>query len=299
MSIQEKAMRINLHISQWTARKQDKKITAETIAATGAQPESGSWTKALIAKKPLQAIKDVVTAARAYHKSVSAPWGDGGDRIIAADLLMEYRAKMAEFSRQFYAAVNEFIPMYPDLIDEAMSHLGTGWNQEDYPVQGEILNKFQFKISFDTITDANDFRVQVSDLEAARYSAEIRSQVQEDTDRAMRALWTRLYAAVKHMLDRLSAPELTESGRRAPFHKSVIENIKTQVDILDRLNFTNDPELAEMIDTVGKELCSLTTDEIKKSPAIKIESKETAEAIIAKMSAIMGGAPSIDEQKAA
>ena len=62
--LSSKAMLAGLNITQWAARKVDKKVTRETNDAHGAAHDAGRYNKALIAKEALAAIVAAANAAR-------------------------------------------------------------------------------------------------------------------------------------------------------------------------------------------------------------------------------------------
>jgi len=66
LAIQNKAMLVTLSISQWTARKQDKSVTAEVETAHGAH-DSGKFNKLLVAKELLEPITKLTAKIRESH----------------------------------------------------------------------------------------------------------------------------------------------------------------------------------------------------------------------------------------
>ena len=56
----------------------------------------------------------------------------------------------------------------------------------------------------------------------------------------------RLYEAVQHLADRLTAYKVTGEGVEHPFRDTVVTNLVKLVDVLPKLNITNDPELERL-----------------------------------------------------
>ena len=76
MPLREEAVIVRLNISQWTARKFDKKASLETTAAHGAVPDVARVNKLLIAKEAMSNLQRIVTNARVYHNENTAAWDD-------------------------------------------------------------------------------------------------------------------------------------------------------------------------------------------------------------------------------
>ena len=79
-----RAMLSGLTIRQWTARKLDKRVTAEVAATHGTDSHVGRYNKSLVAKESLAAIVAAANAARALHYARTLPWLDDGARILPA-----------------------------------------------------------------------------------------------------------------------------------------------------------------------------------------------------------------------
>ena len=130
--IQDKAMLANLTIQQWSARKQDKAVSAEVDRAHGAN-DAGRYNKLLVDKSALEPISKLAGDLRSRHYHFTMPWGDNGDRLLPGTLYMKYTTEMRTLRTQFDAAVSAFISIYPNLVTNARTRLGTLYNAEDFP----------------------------------------------------------------------------------------------------------------------------------------------------------------------
>ena len=80
---------------------------------------------------------------------------------------------------------------------------------------------------------------------------EIDSNVRQSLVRGTEDLWSRLRDVVSHMVDRLNEPE-------SRFHATLVTNIFDLVDLLPRLNVTDDPELNRFAEEARQKLCTYT-----------------------------------------
>ena len=100
--LNEKAMLVKLKISQWTARKYDRKISDKVARDMGADPDAGRYTKVLIANEAIEKINKLANEIRnKYHYTNTLPWLDDGSRILPAKNFQEYSQKIREYKSQF------------------------------------------------------------------------------------------------------------------------------------------------------------------------------------------------------
>jgi hypothetical protein len=174
------------------------------------------------------------------------------------------------------------------LVINSRSRLGGLLRPEDYPTSQEILDKFGFETKVMPLPDADDFRVSLGDEEKDRVKREIAASVEASLTVASRELWQRMYEAVSHMAERLSAYRETEQGVENPFRNSIVTNLVKLTDVMPRLNVTGEPELERLTEQVR---ASLLVDpaELRKSESVRADTAIKASRIVAQMSAYMAG----------
>lgn len=281
MALNEKAMLVNLAISQWTARKYDRKISREVNASHGAAEDAGRYNKSLIARDSLKDIQRLVGQARIFHYENTLPWFDEGSRILPAAMFAEYSTKMRELRGEFETAVREFSYAYPSLVEEAKTALNELFNSQDYPPADTILNKFGWGVSISPLPNADDFRVQLSDTEITKIKAEIEARQENAAEIATKDLWERLYRVVSNMATKLSVPD-------AIFRNSLIENIGELTAMLPKLNITNDATLEDMRRKVESKLATANPEALRTDTTTRQETAKDAQALLAAMKGYMG-----------
>lgn len=281
MNITEKAMLVNLSISQWTARRFDRKATNRVIEDFSAGPDSGRFNKLLVDLVAVKRYQKAANEARVFHYENTLPWGDDDSRILPASNYLPYTKKMRELRSSFEAAVDEFVSEYPDLINRAQRDLNGLFSPEDYPEVGSLHSKFRFSVSVSPVPDSGDFRVSLSQDEVEQIKADIEARVKDSVSSAMRDAWNRLYQAVKHMVEKLR-------DRDSIFRDSLVGNIAELCDILPRLNLTGDSNLAKMIYEAKMSLASLDPEILRKYELERKAAADKAENVLSKMSAYVG-----------
>jgi hypothetical protein len=292
-ALSEKAMLVRLSIGQWSARKLDKKVTAEVNNAHGAAADAGRYNKALVAKEALAKVKAIAGNARTFHYGNTLPWQDDGARILPADHFLKYSAKIRELESEFTAAVGEFLDQYPNFVAAARGRLNGMFDESDYPQAADVRHKFTFGVSVDPLPAAEDFRVALSDDETARIRQNISARLESSLAAAMRDLWDRLYTAVSSIAGRLSETRTDKTGNPvAPiFRDSLIGNVQELCAILPALNVADDPNLEAMRQRVETALAGRKPDKLRESAAERASAARDAQAIAADMSAFMAPQP--------
>ena len=286
VSLASRAMLCSLSIGQWSARKHDPEASEEIAARHGAQSDVGRYNKILLPPQALAEIKRIAGEARREHYFITLPWDDAGYRVLPAAVYLDHAAKLREYARQFDDAADAFAATFDELVRDSRVRLGGLFRPEDYPSAGDIRQKFSFETKVMPLPDASDFRVSLGDEETKRIQRQITATVEASLTIASRELWQRLYEAVSHMAERLSAYKVSESGVEHPFRDTIVTNLVRLVDVLPKLNVTRDPELQRMAEEIRR-LLLVDPGELRKSEASRNETARAAATIAQQMAGYM------------
>lgn len=287
-SLSSKAMLCSLSISMWSARKHDPDASEEIAARHGAQSDAGRYHKVLLPKQALADIQKIVSEARQEHYFMTLPWDDNGYRVLPAAAYMDHVERMRGLSNRFTVAVDALAQQFLTLIDQARTRLGGLFREHDYPTPDELRAKFSFETRVLPLPDAGDFRVALGDEERDRIKRQITAAVEASLQVGSRELWYRLYEAVRHMADRLTAYKVTGKGIEHPFRDTVVTNLVKLVDVLPKLNVMNDPELECLAEQVRISLL-VDPNSLRESESIRAETAKAAAAIAQHMAGYMAG----------
>jgi hypothetical protein len=286
--LSSRAMLCSVSISMWSARKHDPDASEEIAVRHGAQADVGRYHKVLLPKEALAEIHKIVSETRQEHYFMTLPWDDNGYRVLPAAAYMDHVEKMRTLSKRFEAAVNILTRQFLTLIDQARTRLGGLFREADYPTPDELRAKFSFETRVMPLPDAGDFRVTLGDQEKERIKRQITAAVEASLQVGSRELWFRLYEAVQHMADRLSAYKVTDQGVEHPFRDTVVTNLVKLVDVLPKLNVTQDPELDRLAEKVRSSLL-VDPNALRKSETVRAETAKAAAAIAQHMAGYMAG----------
>jgi hypothetical protein len=280
--LSSRAMLASVKISAWSARRVDKRVTAETNAAHYAAPDAGRYNKTLLAKDALAAITSAASAARLKHYALTLPWLDDGARILPAASYDTYADSMRDLRATFDAAVADFIAAYPAFITDARHRLGAMFNADDYPAPDDIASRFAFSTRVLPMPDARDFRVDVGDAAAAAIRDDIERATVEALAGAQRDCFQRVADVVGHMAEKLAAykPAARDGARvEGIFRDSLIANVRDLADALPALNITGDSTLSAIAERMAR-LCEADADTLRQSDTLRADTAARAAAIL-------------------
>lgn len=243
-NLREKALIVNLSISEWNGRKFDRKVTQEVDDAHGTH-KSGAFSKNLIDLSELNPIIKVRGELRSTHNTLTLPWGDNGDRLLPAKGYFKYIEKIKELEREFNDEVSRFLSNYENLKAAARRNLKTLFVDSDYPTEQQIKQRFGVTITYLPVPDSYDFRVDIAsstDVDELRKS--IASEISDRHKAATGDLVERCKGMVKRIIDTL------DQGNDKTFRNTMITNLEELLEIIPSMNYTEDPAIDKMVKTL-------------------------------------------------
>lgn len=252
--IQNNSMIVSLSMGQWTARRFDRKITDEVNTQHAASTEAGRYNKQLAAKEYLEPFTKVKSKAQAYHYAHSIPWGDDGSRLITPAIFQEYLHHLDQLKAEFMGLVPDLIVQYDAIKAKARLDLNGMYNDADYPTKGELEDKFYFKVNFMPVPE-NEWRCNLSDEQKQFLSNQMEAEIKSRLAAGVKHLWERIGEQLSKMKDRLTAVEKdkkTGEDKPVTFRDSLFNNLKELIDVLPKLNVTEDPAITQACDELSK-----------------------------------------------
>ena len=282
MKLSDKALLVQLNISQWTARKYDKRATEQVAQQNGSASQAGSYNKSLLPMNDaLNNIHQKSTQIRKKFYTNTLPWGIEGTMMLPSANYLNFMTEFRKEKADWESLVDTFYHEYPRLHADAQRFLGNLYNKADYPELHDIQRKFKMDMAVFPVP-SNDFRVSIGDAELERIQQDVEARVENSAQQAMKEAWQRLYDRVKHMAEKLADP-------KAVFRDTLVENTKEVCSILSRLNFADDPDLETMRQQVEGSLANNHPESLRNDPDLRKNKAEEAKAIMDKMGAFMGG----------
>jgi hypothetical protein len=283
VQLNERAVLVHLGISQWTARRFDREVSKEVARSKNVDETVGRYNKSLLpANDYLRDVVSKTSAIRTWFYEQTLPWGMDGQMILPTANFLEFTRQFDLHKSEWENLVDRFVHEYPRLVHEAQNTLGAMFKSEDYPDVTDIRRRFRITMTVLPVPSAQDFRVHLSSEQMERIQKQITEQVAEAQALAVRDVWKRLYDRVSKMAERLKDPE-------AQFRNSLVENIAELIDLLPRLNLTDDPNLEAMRREVeDKLICDPQT--LRDYTTVRQSVADDAQAILDAMAPFMAAA---------
>jgi len=286
--LSRKATLVSINVTTWTARKLDRKVTAEINRSHGASQDAGRYNKLLIEAKRLEAITALVSQIRHLHYEMTKPWCDEGLRILPNVLHAKFADKFRELKRAFDMAADEFCRDFSTFVEERERALNGLFDPADYPSADTIREKFKCEVKTFPVPDADDFRSDVLDADTIE---DIKRELEATSDNvlngAMKDTAEKIGAVVGHMAEKLKTYG-TKNGKKNFFTDSLVENVRELADLLPAFNFTNDPKLTKVADRIKRELCVEDAVTLRKNDAARETVAKSADEILKDVSELLG-----------
>lgn len=286
MSITTNCMTINVHFGMWEGHKLDRVASQELTRSKRSAGDAARVNKHLVDKRWLQPMVSARSAIRNHWLSMTMPWKDCGDRLLPRQLYLKFIEEHSKLVREFETQKEEFLTVgYPSAREQAEFRMGKLLDETDYPPTEALRRKFYVNLVIDAVTEAKDFRVEMSDEHRERIQSEMEANMAQRINVAMGEVWQRLGKALGHFTAKMQDHD-------AIFRDSTIENLREIVDLLPGFNILNDPELAAIGDEIKTSIYGYEADDLRKNPQTRAAIGAEASRILDAMKAFM---PSEDE----
>jgi hypothetical protein len=284
--IQNSAMLVDLNISVWTGRKQDKRVSEEIDAAKSTKTKAGNYHKKLLAgTQKLDDLQKLVTGIRAWHYAQTLPWSDGGSRLLPMKNFFDYKATLNDLETQFNEAVEAFLTDYPTLVSAAAFQLGDLFDSEEYPNADRLRDKFRFRFVFLPVPDVGDFRIDINEQHKEELKAQYESFYENKLSEAMQDAWARLHECLSKMSEKLAnapSPRMTKDGEvyTQIFRDSLVTNAVELCELLTKLNVTNDAKLENARKTLESLIVGVSPKDLREDEHMRLDVKSKVDEIL-------------------
>lgn len=273
------AMLVDLNISTYSGRKQDRATQAEVTTAKGSgSSKAASVYKNLFAEcKELEAITKFQARARAEHYRLTLPWNDRGARLLPTATLLDYKAEMNRYQAEFQLLVDAFLAKYDTLVAAAAFQLGTLFDRQEYPDTTQVARRFRMDIGFVPLPTSGDFRLDIESEIQRELMEQYERKLGEQLASATQDSWTRLHSALTKLSDRLT---VEEDGEKRKFHDTLVTGAVELCDLLTAMNVTNDPELEKARRKLQDVLSGVTPKELREEDGTRVLVKQKVDDIL-------------------
>lgn len=279
-SLKDRAVLVRLSDRVWRGGIIDKQISSEVRTNAGAKKDVGHFWKRLLPKAALEPRINISSAMSRFHIANTLPWLENGVRILPVANYESYMQGMRKLVAQAGAAEKTLYKDYPTWIAEAKRSHGKLFNPDHFPTLQELKDKFSTLVDVIPLPNVTDWRVNLADDQLVELRRQATARLNEVHNEGLKDLYSRLHELLAHFKERLSDPKNT-------FRNTLVSNIKEFLPVMERLNVSNDKTLSEIAKTIGKDIASYATDDLRNDPDKRRKAAKDAGAIMKKMSAYM------------
>jgi hypothetical protein len=267
-SLSSSAMLLDLHLSVYTGRKQDKATAAEiNISKNTRSSKAASVYKSLFTEdKDLEAIASYAGRVRTWLYSVTLPWADSGTRLVPTKSFFDITHELAEHEREFNRLVDVFINNYGVKVSSQAFKLGKLFDPKEFPNVAELVHKFGLNYVFTPVPSSGDFRVDIPAAAAQQVVAQFEREHNKRMQEAMREPWERLYQEISHIKDKMIDKE---DGKPQKLYQSMLDNALALCGTLESLNLLDDPDLEAARRALEQSLTDIDIVSLRKSPEVR------------------------------
>lgn len=271
---------VDLSISTYSGRKQDKATRDEVTANKGAKSKrAASVYKSLFADcAELDAITSFQAKLRIDHYRLTQPWSDSGPRIVAMAVLEKHRDLMYHAERDFDVLVNKFLDKYDTLVAAAAFQLGALFNRSEYPLRSQVKRKFSFNVVYTPLPTSGDFRIDVENEVQRELIQQFEDAMKQREARMAQDSWSRLHKVLSRMIKQL-APRA--DGKRGKIYDTLLGEARDLCDLLTHFNMSNDPALERARLRLIEAMDGVTTDALKVEADTRTVVHDKVKAILA------------------
>ena len=276
-TIATSAVLVELGISTWTARKKDRRASADVTVRSRAATGMASVNKKLLDCDELTAVQKFAANARNAHYAMTLPWSDSGLRMLPTAQYFKYNEAMTALHNEFNDLVDAFLDKYEWEINTVQVKLGDLFDPNEYPT---VRDKFSMRLNYIPLPEVGDFRVDIGNQAADEMRAHYEKFYSAQLERAMSDVWSRAYEVLERMSERL---DYADHEQKKVFRDSLVQNVVDLIDLLETMNITNDANMQLQQRRLKAAIEGITPDALRADGHLRSETKKAVDDVIASL----------------
>jgi hypothetical protein len=197
MNLNDRALLVQLSISQWMGRKLDKRASKHVTDDAGASRDAARVHKTLLPGcDELSNVHSMTNVIRTKFYDNTLPWGLDGMQVLPSTNYLEYSTEYRKDRSDWYSLVNTFLGAYEiakwNAENDKRHTLGALYVPTDYPTAKELEQKFSMDLAIFPVP-STDFRVAIASDELSRIQQDVEARVAKAQATAMQEVWQRLF----------------------------------------------------------------------------------------------------------
>jgi len=248
------------------------------LVTVDADREAITVSKELLDCPELAAIATLDGKVRNWVYARSLPSGilrEGVYRLPLA-LVDEVDRGLEEFQGWRKDAIEAFLAVYPQKVQEARGRLRALYDARDYPPEEALREAFDLQWRYLAVDVPQSLNAALMRREREKAAQDVRAEVDE-IRLALRMSFAEL---VQHAADRLAPGQ---DGKPRVFRDSLVKNMEEFLQYFSARNLTQDGELASLVERARGVLHGVTPDDLRAHDGLRRDIQKTMAGIKAAM----------------
>ena len=266
-TLRDKACLAKLKFTEFGNKKNDKALALRLAAMVGGESDSFETKKNRIACPAIRQLEQLKNNCRTNSFNRLTAAYDTGERFLSGKLADKLEKEFLEFKDQHNELKAELKLQVEDGIDSARRRLGTAFDASDYPSLEAVVGSYTMNLSYRLIPDKEDFRIDgFTDDRQAEIKREMDAEVNDRIEGAVQSVRDRIIESVSHLGEIASGYGENDQGKVVGrFKDTTVTKVADLAAILDDLNVTDCPKIAQASKDLKSKLSNITSDGIKAS----------------------------------
>ena len=282
---------VTMNISSWDANRQDRRVSEEVATANSVTDKRlCRLRKSLLPKtEVMDRVYAVIRAARTFHYENTHAWMHDGPRILAISNFDAYMKQMRRYKADFETAVLDFLSQYDAIKVSAQQVLGKLYDVSDYPDATYLRGRYDFETKVQPVPVSTGLmELGLEPAEAQAHREKMEADLVDTFQKANRRMWDDLYARLEKLYSKLS-------DEKAYVKEETIEAVRGLVELLPRMNITNDEKLEALALRLKTALVGLSADAVKRDPTVREKAVLDTQTVFNAMQSFMNPPQGIEQ----
>jgi hypothetical protein len=239
MSLQEKALLVNLSCTKPAFSKQDTQLILDAENKYNVERGQVTSYRRLFRKSDTEALVKSYGKVWTFLYSQTLPWGGRGERLIASENFDNFVSEMKKLSDVYLSEVEAFKSNIHTIINRAITANSSLAKSEDYSKLGRMLDQFGYSLTISGIPDS-DIRANISEIEKQKLEAQLKLREQLAVESAKNDIYEKIKLHLSELLERIISKDAKG------MHESALEKISEFKDLISSYNFLDEKAFADI-----------------------------------------------------
>jgi hypothetical protein len=276
---------IEFHCRIPSGLRQDRQASSELASNKKANAKRVKVQKNTFGCDELDIVRKETAKVRSYIYSMTLPWGESGQRLLANSVQDEVSAKVDDWIDDIEVKYQKFLDRYDFIRDESKRELGDLAKDDDYWSVEKLKDKFQLTRPSAWATSVPDPELDVragwSKPQMSRMKDSMQKQNATKVRSACRETADRLEKVLGRMVERLDKYGKDENGKVVgEFRNTLVGHVRDIAGLLPAFNIENDPKVEKVRQRIISDLCTVDITDLRKDPDLRKDVKAKAQDIL-------------------